>query len=92
MPANPRLLTPEKRGEDAEASLRPLALSDFTGQEALRNNLKVFIEAAKARREALDHYVTLPRGVLACAPRNPSAVTHLGNTADGYRARKTTLA
>jgi Holliday junction DNA helicase RuvB len=30
-------------------------LSDFTGQEALRNNLKVFIEAAKARREALDH-------------------------------------
>jgi Holliday junction DNA helicase RuvB len=55
VPANPRLLTPEKRGEDAEASLRPLALSDFTGQEALRNNLKVFIEAAKARREALDH-------------------------------------
>jgi Holliday junction DNA helicase RuvB len=55
VPANPRLITPEKRGEDAEASLRPLALSDFTGQEALRNNLKVFIEAAKARREALDH-------------------------------------
>jgi holliday junction DNA helicase RuvB len=55
VPANPRLLTPEKRGEDAEASLRPLALADFTGQEALRNNLKVFIEAAKARREALDH-------------------------------------
>jgi holliday junction DNA helicase RuvB len=55
VPANPRLVTPEKRGEDAEASLRPLVLSDFTGQEALRNNLKVFIEAAKARREALDH-------------------------------------
>ncbi len=55
MPANPRLVTPEKRGEDAEASLRPLALSDFTGQEALRNNLKVFIEAARGRREALDH-------------------------------------
>jgi holliday junction DNA helicase RuvB len=55
LPANPRLLTPEKCGEDAEASLRPLALSDFTGQEALRNNLRVFIEAAKARREALDH-------------------------------------
>jgi holliday junction DNA helicase RuvB len=54
VPANP-LVTPEKRGEDAEASLRPLALSDFTGQEALRNNLKVFIEAARARREALDH-------------------------------------
>jgi len=30
-------------------------LADFTGQEAARSNLKVFIEAAKARREALDH-------------------------------------
>ena len=55
MPASPRLVTPEKRDEDAETSLRPLTLSDFTGQEALRNNLKVFIEAAKVRREALDH-------------------------------------
>ena len=55
MPASPRLVSPEKRGDDAETSLRPLALSGFTGQEALRTNLKVFIEAAKARREALDH-------------------------------------
>jgi len=55
VPASPRLVTPEKRDEDAETSLRPLTLSDFTGQEALRNNLKVFIEAAKVRREALDH-------------------------------------
>ena len=55
MPASPRLVTPEKRDEDAETSLRPLTLSDFTGQEALRNNLKVFIEAARVRREALDH-------------------------------------
>ena len=55
MPASPRLVTPEKRDGDAERSLRPLALSDFSGQEATRKNLKVFIEAAKARREALDH-------------------------------------
>ena len=55
MPASPRLVTPEKRDEDAETSLRPLTLSDFIGQEALRNNLKIFIEAAGARREALDH-------------------------------------
>jgi holliday junction DNA helicase RuvB len=55
VPPTPRLLTAEKRDEDAELSLRPLALSDFTGQEAVRNNLKVFIGAAKARREALDH-------------------------------------
>ncbi|MBO0733026.1 MAG: Holliday junction branch migration DNA helicase RuvB, partial [Methylocapsa sp.] len=55
VPASPRLVTPEKRDEDAETSLRPLTLSDFTGQEALRSNLKIFIEAARARRDALDH-------------------------------------
>ncbi|QBR71583.1 Holliday junction branch migration DNA helicase RuvB [Beijerinckiaceae bacterium] len=52
---SPRLVTPEKRDDDKDLSLRPLALSDFTGQEAVRKNLKVFIEAARSRREALDH-------------------------------------
>ena len=55
MPASPQLVSPEKRDDDAGISLRPLALADFTGQEAARKNLKVFIEAAKTRREALDH-------------------------------------
>src|SRR5438309_799697 len=55
VPPSPRLVAAEKRDDGAELSLRPIALSDFTGQEALRNNLKVFIDAAKARREALDH-------------------------------------
>jgi len=50
-----RLLSPERRDDDADASLRPLSLSDFTGQEAARANLKVFIEAAKSRGDALDH-------------------------------------
>ena len=50
-----RLVTPEKRDDDADLSLRPLALADFTGQEAARKNLRVFIEAAKTRGEALDH-------------------------------------
>jgi holliday junction DNA helicase RuvB len=50
-----RLLSPEKRGEDADTSLRPQALSDFIGQEAARRNLKVFIESARSRGEALDH-------------------------------------
>ncbi len=50
-----RLVTPEKREDDAELSLRPLTLGDFTGQAAARANLKVFIEAAKSRGEALDH-------------------------------------
>jgi Holliday junction DNA helicase RuvB len=52
---SPRLISSEKRGEDAEQSLRPQALDDFVGQAQARANLKVFIEAAKGRGEALDH-------------------------------------
>ncbi|MEO1043876.1 MAG: Holliday junction branch migration DNA helicase RuvB [Pseudomonadota bacterium] len=40
---------------DADAALRPKNLREFIGQEAARANLQVFIEAAKARGEALDH-------------------------------------
>jgi Holliday junction DNA helicase RuvB len=50
-----RLISAEKRGEDADATLRPQTLDEFVGQAAARANLKVFIEAAKARGEALDH-------------------------------------
>lgn len=49
-----RIITPEQRDED-DVSIRPLAIDDFTGQKEARENLKVFIGAAKARREALDH-------------------------------------
>jgi Holliday junction DNA helicase RuvB len=51
----PRLVSAEKREDDVDASIRPLSLEDFTGQEAARKNLRVFIEAAKARGDALDH-------------------------------------
>ena len=51
----PGLMTYEKRDDDLDTSLRPLVLDDFTGQAAARANLKVFIEAAKARKDALDH-------------------------------------
>jgi holliday junction DNA helicase RuvB len=50
-----RLLSPEKREDDAEMSLRPMSLADFTGQKAARANLQVFINAAKTRGDALDH-------------------------------------
>jgi holliday junction DNA helicase RuvB len=39
----------------AEKSLRPVCLDDYIGQEEVKRNLRVFIEAAKARSEALDH-------------------------------------
>jgi Holliday junction DNA helicase RuvB len=50
-----RLIAADKRDDDADTSLRPQRLSEFIGQEQARANLKVFIEAARARKEALDH-------------------------------------
>ena len=50
-----RLVTADRRDDDADVSLRPLRLAEFIGQEKARANLGVFIEAARARKEALDH-------------------------------------
>ncbi len=50
-----RLSTPERKPEDIDAALRPKTLAEFIGQEAARDNLRVFIEAARSRGEAMDH-------------------------------------
>jgi len=50
-----RLISADRAPEDADAALRPKTLAEFIGQEAARGNLRVFIEAAKKRGEALDH-------------------------------------
>jgi holliday junction DNA helicase RuvB len=51
-----RLVTPERAEEDSlEASLRPKHLAEFVGQQQARENLSIFIQAAKTRQEALDH-------------------------------------
>ena len=51
-----RIVDPALAESDAaEAPLRPQTLAEFVGQRSLRDNLGVFIEAAKARGEALDH-------------------------------------
>ena len=50
-----RLLTPARRPEDVDAALRPESLDEFVGQQAARENLRIFIQAAKARGDALDH-------------------------------------
>lgn len=42
-------------GDVQDTSLRPQTLDDFTGQKQVRENLKVFIDAARGRSEALDH-------------------------------------
>jgi Holliday junction DNA helicase RuvB len=51
-----RLVTGKRSEEDAaELALRPQTLDDFIGQKQVRENLKIFIAAAKGRGEALDH-------------------------------------
>jgi len=51
-----RLVAGEKREEDAlESGLRPKRLAEFVGQKQARENLAVFIGAARARKDALDH-------------------------------------
>ncbi len=52
----PRVIAPAAAaGDAAESSLRPQSLEEFVGQAQVRANLGVFIAAARARREALDH-------------------------------------
>jgi holliday junction DNA helicase RuvB len=51
-----RIVTPEDIEQDApEKGIRPVELDDFIGQEKVRQNLRVFIEAARGRSDALDH-------------------------------------
>ena len=49
------ITSPNRQPEDLDAALRPKSLDDFVGQKAARENLRVFVAAAKARGEALDH-------------------------------------
>ena len=50
-----RLITNEKLEEDKEIELRPQIMDEYIGQEEAKENIKIFIQAAKIRKEALDH-------------------------------------
>ncbi|MGO9373882.1 MAG: Holliday junction branch migration DNA helicase RuvB [Syntrophobacteraceae bacterium] len=52
-----RVITPQKQEEDApvESSLRPRTLAEYIGQEKVKENLEIFIAAARGRSETLDH-------------------------------------
>ncbi|MCG8693501.1 MAG: Holliday junction branch migration DNA helicase RuvB [Minwuiales bacterium] len=53
---NDRLVAAQQSESDgSEVQLRPQALDEFIGQQAVRENLRIFIDAARARGEALDH-------------------------------------
>ena len=55
--ASDNFLSPEERPDEVavDQSLRPQKLDDFIGQENVKDNLKIFIEAAKRRQEPLEH-------------------------------------
>ncbi len=50
-----RLVAPQTQARDADLSLRPRRLAEFIGQARLKDNLQVFVEAARTRGEAMDH-------------------------------------
>lgn len=54
---NNRFITSTKSSQDAqiESSLRPNTMSEYVGQTKIKNNLEIYIKAAKSRKEALDH-------------------------------------
>lgn len=57
MDLDERIVTGEVLGEDSETEvgLRPRVLSEYVGQDKVKENLKIYIEAAKSRKDALDH-------------------------------------
>ncbi len=57
-------IRPDRQPDDADAALRPPSFSEFTGQPRIVENLQVFIAAARARNEPLDHVLlTGPPGL-----------------------------
>lgn len=54
-PPSERLVEPVRQPDDADATMRPKILGEFIGQRAVRENLSVFVAAARARKEPLDH-------------------------------------
>src|SRR5262245_3244195 len=50
------IISPQLSEEDAGlATIRPLSFTDFTGQKEVCDNLRVFVKAARGRKDALDH-------------------------------------
>ncbi len=61
---SPEYTSPDRHGDDPDATLRPARFEDFVGQQQIVDNLRIFIQAARQRGEALDHVLlTGPPGL-----------------------------
>ena len=52
-----RIITPENQNADIDNVIRPKSFDNFIGQEQVKDNLSIFVQAAKKREEALDHVI-----------------------------------
>ena len=84
-----RLVRPENSGDDADGSLRPRRLREFIGQQLLRENLAVFIDAARAERLGLVSKVVADAELPAAA--EALAADMLRNSPVGLRLTKECL-
>ncbi len=72
-------VAPKTRDEDFELRLRPRKLKDFIGQEKIKSNLRIFMQAALERGEALDHVLLSgPPGLGKCVTANTHILTSEG--------------
>ena len=81
-----RIISPdlEETDKDIELSLRPHTLNEYIGQEKAKENLKIYIEAAKTRGDVLDH-------VLLYGPPGLGKTTLAGNCQRDGRTNKSDI-
>ena len=86
MSDNPNL-TPIRQPDDADAAQRPKTLAEFVGQAAAKDNLRVFIESARSRRDRALSMNTRKLSLAAACPTNSASVLgrNAASASSGWR-------
>ncbi len=74
------VLDTQVHNEDEESQLRPQCFNDYVGQTQLKDNLKVFVGAAKLRDETLDHVLLYGPPGLGKTTMSMIIANEMGNT------------